>query len=388
MYEIVILAIFIVSLFIIFWAMIGYPIFIIFLGKIFKKRKHIKDYNYEPTVTILVVAHNEEKVIGQKLKNLKNIDYPKNKLEIIVSSDNSTDNTNAIVERFIKENNNLNYKLFIVKERKGKTNAQNEAQKLVSSEILIMTDANSMFKENAVRELVSSFSKDDIKYVCGKLEYTNDDNYTANMESTYWNLDLKMREAESNIQTITAGNGAIYAVRNESYIDVPLISSHDSAFPLHFGRRKERAIFNKDAIAYEKAGESNQDEFKRKVRMNRSILKSLFTWLNVINIFKYKWFTIFYLGHRTSRNLLWLMHLLLLISNIMLAMRNKLFLIILISHLLVYFVALFQQIFKTKFRIFRFTNYYIMTIIAQWMGVYNTITRKNKPFWEKAESTR
>ena len=281
-----------ICVFVIFWANIGYPISIILLDKILKKKKLPKKLNYEPSVTIMIVAHNEEKVIKEKLENVLNLDYPKEKLEILISSDNSTDATNYIVKEFIDNHKERKIVLYEVKERKGKTNAQNEAAKLVKNEILIMTDANSMLKQNAVKELVSSFYDDTIAYVTGRLCYVNSkDNDTSKAENTYWDLDTKIRDIESRIQTITAGNGALYACKTKEYYDFEPIQCHDSSMPLYYALKQKRAIANHEAIAYEKAGENIQDEFKRKVRMNRIILSSILPDIKILNIFKYKWFT-------------------------------------------------------------------------------------------------
>ena len=161
------------AIFIIFWANIGYALSLIILDKILKPKKLKKDYEIEPYVTLIIVAHNEEKVIEEKLKNVIKLDYPKEKLEILVSSDNSTDDTNKIVEEFIEKNMEYNIKLYKVKERKGKTNAQNEAVKIANGEILVMTDANSILKSDALREILSTFTAEDIAYVTGRLMYTN-----------------------------------------------------------------------------------------------------------------------------------------------------------------------------------------------------------------------
>lgn len=376
-----------ISAFIIFWANVGYPLSILILGKIIK-RKNKKINNYEPTVTIMIVAHNEEKVIEKKLENILKIDYPKDKLEILVSSDNSDDKTNEIVKTFINNHRNINIRLYEVKERKGKTNAQNEAAKTIKSEILVMTDANAMLKEDAVKELVSSFDKN-VSYVTGKLVYSNsDDTLTSQTENTYWDLDTKVREIESNIQTITAGNGAIYACRTNEYYDFDPIKCHDSAMPLYYALQNKRAIANHDAIAYEKAGENDTDEFKRKVRMSRIILESILPSIKILNFFKYKWFTYFYLGHRTARYLLWLSHILLLITNIFILNIHPIYIVTLTMQLLVFLMALLKNLFKLNNKIFNFCSYYCLTILAQLMGVIKTITRQNKPFWEKAESTR
>lgn len=375
------------AVFIIVWANVGYPLTIIIIGK-FIKKKNKKVDNYEPTVTIMIVAHNEEKVIQKKLENVLKVDYPKDKIEILVSSDNSTDGTNEIVEEFIKKHKKSNIRLYKVKERKGKTNAQNEAVRTVKNEILVMTDANAMLKENAVKELVSSFDAN-VAYVSGKLVYSNsDDNLTSSTESTYWDLDTKVREIESNIQTITAGNGAIYACRTSEYYDFNPIQCHDSAMPLHYALQGKRAIANHNAIAYEKAGENDGDEFKRKVRMSRIVLGAIMPTIKILNIFKYKWFTFFYLGHRTSRYLLWISHIVLLLSNIFLININIIYVVTFILQIVIYLLALLKNIFKINNKFFNFCSYYCMTIVAQTIGVFKTITGQNKPFWEKAESTR
>lgn len=378
-----------IAVFIIFWAMVGYPLSLVFINKLVKK-ENVKDYTYEPTVCIMVVAHNEEKVIEEKLRNLINVDYPSEKLEILVASDFSTDRTNEIVESFIATHPECKIRIHKTVNHYGKTNAQNETQEFCESEILVMTDANAMFEPNAVRELVSFFTESSIAYVSGQLRYKNTDgNKTAYSEGFYWKLDLMCRNIESKIQTITAGNGAIYAVRNKDYKRLPPIECHDATFPVAYALEKKRALYNPDAIAYEKAGEKNQDEFKRKVRMSRLILKRICPSLKVFNIFSYHWFSYFFFGHRFCRYLLWLMHLLVLLINVPLAIGGGIFWQIILSvQVLFYIVALIGWGTKVGNRWVKIVFYYCMTIAAQWKGVFNMITGRSKPVWEKAESTR
>lgn len=381
-------ALWIVFAFIIFWAMIGYPIFLLILDKL-KARSLKKDYNYEPTVTVMAVAHNEEKVIWEKLNNLISVDYPREKYKILVTSDFSTDKTNELVEKFIAEHPEFDIRLYKTVNHGGKTNAQNEAQKTIDTELIIMTDANCYFKENAVKEIVANFADDNIAYVCGATVYVNaSDNATADSETTYWDLDSKCRDIEGRIQTITAGDGNLYACRTSQYEDIPLIECHDSSFPVKFALEGYRAVFDPSSIAYEKAGESNQDEYKRKVRMNRNILHNILPSVKILNIIKYKWFTVFYLGHRTCRYLLWISHLIVLITNIILITRGLLWVLMLAAQVLFYALALIGYITKTENKYVKLITYYVMTVIAQWHGVYNIITGKAKPTWSKAETTR
>lgn len=385
LYEIL----FFVSGFIIFWAMIGYPISLKIIGRKYKGRRINKDYSHQPTATIMVVAHNEEKVILEKLNNIVSLTYPQEKIEFLIASDNSTDKTNEIVKSFINAHKDLKIKLYEVKARKGKTNAQNEAHKTVTTDYLIMTDANSIMSKDSVTELMAAFTSDDIAYVSGKLSIINQQSSDiSNAESSYWDSDLASRETEGRIQTITAGNGALYAIRTTDYYDFDPIQSHDSAMPTLYALQGKRAIANHDAVVYEKAGENIEDEFKRKVRMNRGILRNILPDVRILNIFKYRWFSYFYLGHRTCRYLLWLSHLIVLVTNVLLISKHWFYLLLFLVQALFYLLVVVKVITKSSNKYLTLIYYYCVTLFAQWVGVYNVLTGKAKPFWEKAESTR
>ncbi|MES5891531.1 glycosyltransferase [Bacillus cereus group sp. RP43] len=369
--------------------MVGYPISLKIIGNLYKNRKLEKNYSHQPTVTVMVVAHNEEKVILDKLHNILELDYPKDKIEFLIASDNSTDKTNEIVREFIKEHQDRKIRIYEVKARKGKTNAQNEAQKTVETEYLVMTDANSMMDKKSIIELMAAFTSEEIAYVSGRLMIVNQESSdVSNAEASYWDSDMVMREIEGRMQTITAGNGALYACRTGDYYDFNPIQCHDSAMPPLYALQGKRAIANHDAIAYEKAGEVIEDEFGRKVRMNRIILKHILPDVRMLNVFKYKWFSYFYFGHRTCRYLLWIAHFMVLISNVLLVPISWFYLMTFIGQVLFYLMALAKVITKTNNKYVTLIYYYCVTIIAQWVGVYNILTGKAKPFWEKAESTR
>jgi glycosyltransferase involved in cell wall biosynthesis len=369
--------------------MIGYSLSLKVISKLLKNRNLKKNYSYQPTVTVMVAAHNEEKVIKDKLDNIIRLNYPKNKIEFLVSSDNSTDKTNEIVKEFIKSHPIEKISLYEVKERKGKTNAQNEAQKMVKSEILVMTDANSIMDENAIIELVAAFADEDVSYVSGRLIIVNKEvSGISESENTYWDSDTKLRKIESDIYSITAGNGAIYACRNADYYDFDPIKCHDGNMPRYYVLNNKRALYNPDAIAYEKAGEVIEDEFKRKVRMNRGILYNILPDIRILNVIKYGWYSYFYFGHRTCRYLLWVSHLTVLVSNALLITESWFYIFTFLGQVLFYLLAFIKMITKTNNKLLTLIYYYTVTIIAQWVGVFNILTGKTKPFWEKAESTR
>ena len=180
----------------------------------------------------------------------------------------------------------------------------------------------------------------------------------------------------------------MYACRTKEYVDFDPIQSHDSAMPTVYALQGKRAIANHDAIAYEKAGEVIEDEFGRKVRMNRIILRQILPDARILNIFKYKWFSYFYFGHRTCRYLLWISHLIVFIANLLIIQESLLYLITFVGQMTFYLLAMIRAITNLDNKYLTLIYYYCVTILAQWVGVYNLTTGKAKPFWEKAESTR
>ncbi|MDY2927259.1 glycosyltransferase [Anaerococcus sp.] len=377
--------IFWVSAFAIFYPMIGYPLTLLLLDKIIK-RKNTKDYTYKPKVSVIISAYNEEKVIEKKLNNIIKTDYPD--FEVIIANDASNDRTVEIAQEFIKSHPAYNIRVNTVRNHLGKTNAQDESVEVAKGEILVFSDANSIFKEDAISELVSYFTSDDIEYVCGSLIYKEDETASVVAENTYWNMELTMRKIESNIKTIAAGNGAIYACRKKDYRNYNLVSSHDYEMPLHAALNGKRALYNEDALAFEKAGSTTSDEFKRKVRMQRRILTNIRTNLRRLNIFKYGWFSFFHFNHKTLRFLQAFFHIVLFISNIFLIRQGFIYKLILLGQVAFLILAILGQVSKAKNKIVYFPRYYSMMMLAQILGAKNELTGKSKATWEKAESTR
>lgn len=372
--------------FAIFYAMIGYPITLMILDKIMK-RENDKDLSYKPFVSIIISAYNEEKVIERKLENITESTYPH--YEVIVANDASSDRTVEICQNFIYNHPAYDIKVNTVKNHLGKTNAQDEAVDVAKGEIIVFSDANSMFKADAIDELVSYFTDDDIIYVCGSLIYAKDDDIaSAVAENSYWDMELKMRKIESEIATIAAGNGAIYACRKSDYRRYNLVSSHDYEMPLYAGINHKRALYNPKAIALEKAGQTSKDEFKRKVRMQRRILTNIFTNLRRLNIFEYGWFSFFHFNHKTLRFLQAFNHIVLFIANLALLNEGDFYRVFFLIQVAFFTLAGIGKLTESKSKVFYFPYYYTMMMAAQLKGGYNEATGKSKATWEKAETTR
>ncbi|WP_296112568.1 glycosyltransferase [uncultured Anaerococcus sp.] len=377
---------FYLSGFALFYAMVGYPLILLLLGKIIK-RENTQDFSKKPLVSVIISAYNEEDVIEKKLENIIMTEYPH--YEVIVANDASNDRTVEICEDFIRSHPDYDIRVNTVKNHLGKTNAQDEAVEVAKGEIIVFSDANSMFKPDAIDELVSYFTADDIEYVCGSLLYMEDDDISSVVaENTYWNFELRMRKIESNIKTIVNGNGAIYAVRKADYRHIDLVNSHDYELPLYAGLNHKRALYNPKAIAVEKAGQTTADEFKRKVRMQRRILTNIFTNIRRLNIFEYGYFAFFNMGHKTLRYMQAFFHIVLLIANMALLNAGMFYRVFFLGQVIFYSLAAIGQITKAKSKVFYFPRYYCAMMLAQILGAYKELRGRSKATWEKAETTR
>ena len=253
---VVLVVLFWLSLAALAWTHVLYPLAAIGLARVAPRPVH--DADVEPTVAVIVAAYNEESVIARRLENLLALDYPPDRIRIVVSSDASDDRTEAIALEFpgVK---------VISNPRGGKVAAQDRAVRQTESEIVAFTDANSTWDSDALRRLVRPFADPDVAYACGQLHIVGSDG--ANQEGVYWRYELGVRDAESRLGSVTGGNGSIYAVRRSDYVEVDPRFGHDLALPYLMVQHGRRAVYEPAAAAHEKATPTNETEYRRKVRM-------------------------------------------------------------------------------------------------------------------------
>jgi glycosyltransferase involved in cell wall biosynthesis len=242
------------------WTHAGYPLAAAVAARLRPRRVDARDEL--PAVTAVVAAHNEETVIERRLENLLGQAYPADRVEIVVASDASTDRTDELVEEIASREPRVR---LLRCDRGGKVAAQNRAVRETSSDILAFTDAATEWAPDALRKLVRSFADPEVAYVTGGHVYRAADG--TNREGTYWKYEHWLRQNESRLGSITGGIGPIYAVRRSDYVDVDPRFGHDLAFPYLMVQRGKRAVYDPEALAYEKPSRDLEDEYKRKVRM-------------------------------------------------------------------------------------------------------------------------
>lgn len=320
-----------------------------------------------PRVTVVVAAHNEETVIERRVDNLRALDYPPDLVEIVVSSDASSDRTEELAAAAGAR--------VITNPRGGKVAAQDRAVRETESEIVAFSDANATWAADALRLLVRPFADPEVAYVCGQLQLQAADG--SNREGLYWRYEMAVRTAESRLGSVTGGNGSIYAVRRADYVEVDPRFGHDLSLPYLMVQRGRRAVYEPAAIAYEKPTPTNESEYRRKVRMFEHC------WLIVLRGRMLRRLGPVYaleiVSHRLLRYGSGLLHVALLATSIAL-----------VTHGLVYQVVLGVQValLLAAAAGVGIARYYVLVTWATLVSLANYVRRGVPATWEVAEGTR
>lgn len=330
-----------------------------------------------PAVSLVVAAYDEEEVIAAKVANALALDYPRELLQVVVASDGSAD---ATAERARAAGADLVLEL----PRGGKSAAQNAAAEAASGEILAFSDANSAWAPEALRRLVAPFADPAVGYVCGQVRFT--DPSGDNLEGAYWRYEMAVREMESALAGITAGNGAIYAVRRSAYEPLPASGSHDLSFPFLFAKRGLRSRYEPAARAAEKMVPTMEGEFARKRRMMVGI------WDIVVGegMISPRGYPALYafevVSHRLLRYASPFLHLLALATNVALLGQGPVYVVSLALQVAFLLAALLGRVLPVG--PLRIARYYAMTTASIAAGLWDRARHGAPGTWEKAEGTR
>lgn len=240
---------------------VGYPLLLLALGLRKKGALHTADTT--PSVSLIISAYNEAAVIRQKLENSLSLDYPRDRLEVIVASDGSTDRTPEIVREYAGD-----VALYHYPQRRGKNTALNDTIARASGEILIFTDANGMYRKDALRKLLRHFADPWVGCVCGELIYRNPTgNPVAEGYNHYWRYDQWLKKLESRLHSLLGANGSIFAAR--CALNEPLNSrtSNDMVLPIKIASRGYAVLYEPEAVSVEAGSANEGEELRRRSRI-------------------------------------------------------------------------------------------------------------------------
>ena len=362
----VLIVLFWVALSALAWTHVLYPLFAALLARLAPRR--VRKEDVEPTVTVVVAAYNEESVIARRIENLLELDYPQDKLQIVVSSDASSDRTEEIALQYPGVQ-------VISNPRGGKVAAQDRAVRQTDGEIVAFSDANCTWSPDALRTLVRVFADPEVAYVCGQLRILDAEG--GNKEGVYWTYEMKQRAAESQLGSVTGGNGSIYAVRRSDYVEVDPRFGHDLSLPYLMVQHGRRAVYEPEAHAWEKPTPSNETEYRRKVRMFEHC------WLIVLRGKMLRRLGPLYLleivSHRLLRYGSGILHVLLLVTSLALYAHGWFYAVVLAAQLgLLAAAAVGVGI----------ARYYVLVTWATLVALVNYLRRGVPATWEVAEGTR
>jgi len=330
---------------------------------------------------MVIAAYNEEKVISDKLENCLAIDYPKDKFEIIVGSDGSSDRTNEIVSSYEASG----VKLINYTDRRGKTSVLNRTIPQAGGEIVVLSDANSMYEPDAVRKLVRHFVYERIGAVCGKLVLRTRDKKQVE-EGLYWKYECVLKSMESDLGALLGANGGIYAIRRELFEPIPDGTIVDDfVIAMKVKEKGFDVIYDQEAIAYEDAAHDVKAEFTRRIRIGAGCFQAIPLTRSLLNP-KRGFVAFAYWSHKILR---WNVPFFLIaafVSN-MLLLGNPFYLFLFILQSLFYTFALIGHVLNRRRsgKIFSIPYYFGSMNLALLFGFFRFITKTQKVTWKRTE---
>jgi cellulose synthase/poly-beta-1,6-N-acetylglucosamine synthase-like glycosyltransferase len=310
-----------VTLVVVVYIYLGYPALVWLLGSI--RTRVVRQRPYTPFVTIVIAAYNEEKHIAATLHNKVSLDYPRDRLEIIVVSDESSDRTDSIVQE-CATTSGANVNLIRQSPRRGKTSALNLAVPQAQGEIIVFSDANSIYDRHALRLLTRNFADPRVGYVTGKMVYvTREGSIVGDGCSAFMKYENFLRFYESRLNSVVGVDGGIDAVRKSLYEEMRPDQLPDFVLPLSVVKKRHRVVYEPEAILKEEALTESRDEYRMRVRVGLRAFWALYDMRVLFNPFRYGVYSWQLLSHKALRYAAFFPLGLLLISNLVLLNSHR-----------------------------------------------------------------
>lgn len=373
----------------VFYAYMGYGVVLFSFVKIkrlFHQKIHLKD-DFLPDVTLVVAAFNEESVIGEKIRNSLELDYPQDKIQYLFVTDGSTDQTPEIIKRF------SHLHLLHESERSGKIAAAERAVRFATSEILIFTDANTFLNREAIKQMVRHFQLPNVGAVAGEKRILTDKNEEASGagEGIYWRYESALKNWDSELHSVVGAAGELFAIRKDLYEPLPKDTIiEDFYLTLRIAQKGYKVAYESEAYAMEAPSASVKEEFKRKVRIAAGGIQAVVRLKSLLNPFKYGLLCFQYVSHRVLRWTLAPLALpFILALNTWLAFSGREFYQgMLALQLLFYALAGLGYMFESKkmrVKILFVPFYFCMMNFAVYKGFIKYMNRSQSVLWEKSE---
>ena len=361
---------------------VGYPLILAFLG-VFARRRRGHGEEQLPTISLIVSAHNEEMIIREKIENCLKLDYPRDRLKIVISSDGSVDETNDIVREY--EGRGVVLKAF--DRREGKSATLNKTVLGIEEQILVFSDANAFYKEDALLQLVRNFDVEETGCVVGRLVYLDNESYVSKGESLYWRYEGLLNGLESRLGSVLVATGTIFAIRRELFRPVMKDVANDFQLATEVASQGYAVVYEPEAVAYERSTYFFREEFNRKKRI---VVRGLTGY----NHLRHDFGGTFRSFQFVSRKLLrWGVGAVLPVVYVasMFLLDEPFFAVFFVLQNIFYIFAAIGALLRrgrVRTRIFFVPFYFVMVNAAAMTAIFTYLTGGRLSSWEKAETTR
>jgi cellulose synthase/poly-beta-1,6-N-acetylglucosamine synthase-like glycosyltransferase len=377
-----------VALNILFWAgvaalvytYVGYPLLLLVLSRLHGHK--VLAANCTPSITIIITAYNEERDLAAKLNNTLELDYPKDKLEIIVASDCSSDATDSIATSYADRGVRLHRQT----QRLGKTAAQNAAVELASGEVILFSDATTLYRPDVLKTIVRNFADPSIGCVAGQLIYVDPSNSGVGHGAvSYWSYEVFLKQHESQVRSLIGVSGCLYAVRRSAYVPLYHEACSDFIIATKMVEQGLRAVYEPAAICEEHTNQRADREFAMRVRVITQTYNDLWRHRHMMNPFRGGIYAIELLSHKVMRYMVPVFLLLILVSSIFLATRSTFYFAILLAHIVCYVVALGGYLLErlgVRAKLLALPHYFLLANLAATVAFYKFLRGERYARWE------
>src|SRR5713226_9717425 len=358
----------------------GYPLLLLIMSRL--RRREVRRGAFEPSVSVIVTAYNEERDLAAKLENTLGLDYPRELLEIIVASDCSTDRTDEIAHAFADRG----VRLVRQPQRLGKTAAQNMAAAEARGEIILFSDATSLYEPDVLRVMMPSFADPTVGCVAGRLIYVDPaESRVGRGARSYWGYETFLKKHESRIFSLIGASGCLYAVRRSAYVPLYHEACSDFIIATKMVEQRLRAVYEPDAVCTEQTNRRSDAEFKMRVRVIAQTFTGLWRHRPMLNPFRSGFYAVQLLSHKVMRYLVPFFLIALFAASAMLAPASLVYRLLFAAQLLGYGCALLAWLLERvgiRSRLLALPQYFVLANVASLIACYQFIRGERYARWE------
>jgi cellulose synthase/poly-beta-1,6-N-acetylglucosamine synthase-like glycosyltransferase len=373
-------AIFWLSVAAIGYAYVGYPLLLVVLSTL--RPKPVKSGHWTPSVTVIIAAYNEERDLAAKLENTLALDYPPSQLEIIVTSDCSSDRTDEIARSFADRGVRLHRQ----EERHGKTAAQNAAVTKARGEIIVFSDATTHYRPDVLRLMIPAFADKSVGCVTGRVIYQDDkDSSVGAGTQSYWNYEFFLKRHESAVCSLIGVCGCMYAVRASAYIPLYNEACSDFIIATTMVEQGLRAVYVPEAVCTEEPNRQAKKELAARVRIISQTFSDLWRNRAVLNPFRSGFYAVQLWSHKLMRYLVPIFLIAIFITSGWLAARNAVYAVVFVMQVAFYLAALVSWILErlgVTFSLLALPQYFVITNLASLIAFVKFLTGERYTRWE------